>query len=619
MPSHPRVFGASPFHTDGELLALRFAPDGSLWSVEEPGVLRHWDLGTSQQTGWQELGEPAALWCFSGAAHFVAGGSDELAIWETATGQLRTCWSQPSWVTALAFQPGGLLLASGHDDGIVRLWHHAISRLAYELRPPIAPSSSQGGAAVSALAFSPDGKTLAVAGEDKSILLWDVTSGEVRGCLKGHADRIPALVWLPDGRRLISAGWDTTARVWDTLRGQPIILLNSHASQVQALAVTPDGRGLACADSSHAVHIWDLDHYETLGVLREHSREVRSLAFSPDGRCLASGGAGRVIHVRKAADSARGEDSADPLLARTCLAVSPNGRRLASLGTGTALRVWDTQTAEPVVELEDAPLLRAFAASPDGRWFAGSVARPEGPQPDRATLFLWHADTGRRRRLLEGQAAPITVLAFSPDARQLASAGLRSSDVWLWDVASGEPLVLPDVVEGCSVEALAFQPQASTRETRLLAVGGIDWLASRGPEGHIALWDLAQREIVAILPGGSGGLAFHPAGRLLAAATLEQSIAIWDVDARQQRQELTGHLDEVTCVAYSPDGRLLASGSDDRTLRLWDSETGAPLGLAELDTQIKALAFALDGGAIFTGNGTTSCYQLDLHDLLTSR
>jgi WD40 repeat protein len=615
-PFRPRVFGANPFHTDGELLALRFAPDGSLWSVEEPGVLRHWDLASRQQTGWHELGEPSALWCFSGTANFVAAGSDELSIWETATGELRSCWPQPSWVTALAFQPGGLLLASGHDDGVVRLWHHASRRLAFELRGPIAPSGSVGGAAISALAFSPDGKTLAVAGEDKSILLWDVASGEVRGCLIGHTDRIPALTWLPDGRRLVSAGWDATARVWDTSNGGPIILLNSHIGQVQVLAVTPDGRQLACADASHAVHLWDTDAYRTLAVLHDHSCEVRGLAFSPDGRCLASGGAGRVIHVGDAADTAERPDAADPLLARTCLFVSGEGRRLASLATCTTLRVWDIQTSEPVVELEDAPLLRAFAASADGHWFAGSVCRPEGPEPDRSTLLLWDAESGRRRRLLEGQAAPITVLAFSPDGSLLATAGLRSSDVWLWDAASGEPFILPDVVAGCSVEALAFQPAANGKEPRLLAIGGIDWLAPRGPEGCIAMWDLAQHKTVAILSGGSVSLAFHPSGRQLAAATLMQSISIWDMDSRQQQHELIGHLDEVTCVAYSPDGRHLASGSDDRSLRLWDAESGEPRGLVELDTQVKALAFAPDGRSIFTGNGNTSCYQLDVGGFL---
>jgi WD40 repeat protein len=602
-PFRARVFGASPFHTDGELLALRFAADGTLWSIEEPGVLRHWDLSTRQQTGWHELGGPAGLWVFSPAAQYIAAGSDEVSIWQTETGELRACWPQPSWVTALAFQPNGLLLASGHDDGTVRLWDYTSQTEVHQFR---------GGATVSALAFSPDGRTLAVAREDKNISLWNTISGEPCGQLIGHTDRIPALAWLPDGQRLVSAGWDTTARLWDTTTCQPIILLNTHASQVHALAITPDGQRLACTDSADAVHIWDLNRHRPLLVLRDHTSEVRSLAFSPDGQALASGGAGRVIHIWNAREGTEGRDAAESLLARTCLAVSPDGRRLASLGTGTHLRVWDVATTRPVLELDDSPILRSFAASADGRWFAGSLARPEGHEADRTTLVLWRADTGRRERILDGQAAPITVLSFNPDSTLLASAGLRSSDVWLWDVPSGEPqLILTGAVEGCSIEALAFHPAG-----QLLAVGGIDWLAPRGAEGQIALWDLVERRSLAVLPGGSSSLTFHPSGRYLAAATLTQTIQLWDVATQKQRLELAGHLDAVTCVAYSPDGRWLASGSDDRTVRLWDPDSGMQRGLVELDTQIKALAFAPDGRSLFTGNGTTSCYQLDARQLL---
>jgi WD40 repeat protein len=614
----PRVFGARPFHTDGELLALRFAPDGSLWSVEEPGVLRHWDLGARQQLCWHELGDPAAIWSFSSSAHYIAAGSDELCLWETSDGELRACWPQASWVTALAFQPGGLLLASGHDDGSVRLWDHAGGRLAYELRPPLSPSGSGKDLAVSAVAFSVDGRKLAVAAEDRSIVVWDLTSGEMTGRLLGHTDRIPALAWHPDGRRLISAGWDATARVWDAVANLPLILLNSHAAQVHVLALTPDGQRLACADSASAVHLWAMGPYRTLAVQRDHARELRCLAFSPDGQSLASGGAGRVIHVWNASHQPAAQARVNGFLAcaagwyqRTCLAVSPDGRRLASLGNGTTLRVWNTATAEPVLELEDAPLLRAFAASADGRWFAGSVvpraASASDGEPDRNTLFLWRADSGRRERLLPGQAAPITVLAFHPESTLLATAGLRSGDVWLWTVPHGEPLLLPDVVVGCSVEALAFHPQG-----RLLAIGGVDWLAPRGAEGRIVLWDLLKRQAVALLPTGTCSMAFDPSGRRLAAATLTQSIVIWDVAAQQQAGEWIGHLDAVTSVAYSPDGRWLASGSDDRTLRLWDADTGQLCGLVELDTQIKALTFAPDGRSLFTGNGTTSCYQIDV-------
>src|ERR1700738_2726930 len=82
-----RVFGVHPFHTDGDLLALAFAPDGGLWSVEEPGVLRHWDVRARRQLDWHHFEDLATLWCFSPGARHVASASDDLSVWEAATGE----------------------------------------------------------------------------------------------------------------------------------------------------------------------------------------------------------------------------------------------------------------------------------------------------------------------------------------------------------------------------------------------------------------------------------------------------------------------------------------------------------------------------------------------------
>ena len=69
--------------------------------------------------------------------------------------------------------------------------------------------------------------------------------------------------------------------------------------------------------------------------------------------------------------------------------------------------------------------------------------------------------------------------------------------------------------------------------------------------------------------------------------------------------------------ALSPDGKLIATSSD-RGVQFWDAVTGKQLGAVELDTQVKALAFAPDGNTLFTGNGNASCYQIELSRLASA-
>jgi WD40 repeat protein len=64
-------------------------------------------------------------------------------------------------------------------------------------------------------------------------------------------------------------------------------------------------------------------------------------------------------------------------------------------------------------------------------------------------------------------------------------------------------------------------------------------------------------------------VAFSPDGRLLASASDDKTVWLWDPATGQHRRTLTGHAGPVRSVAFSPDGRLLASAGDDGTVRLW--------------------------------------------------
>jgi WD40 repeat protein len=590
-----RVFGDLRFHTDGDLLALIFTSPEILWSVEEPGVLREWNVATGQPLGSAFLSDLETLWCFSGEGRILVSASDEVSLWDRDAGKLVKTLPQPSWVTAVAVRAQPAQIATGHDDGVVRIWDPAANRQVHEFAGHDQP--------IGALAYSPDGNRLASAGEDRIIRVWEVDSGRLLGTLSKHTDRIGAVAWHPEGRMLVSAAWDRTARLWDTTTFEPIILLNTHADQVTALALSPDGSLLACADSANSIHIWDPVTAKERHVLHEHQNEIRCLAFSSDSRRLGSGGADRIIHLWDPREggllSGRGQSACQ----RTHLAVVHDGKRLASTCGGVRVGVWDIASGQPSGQPAGSHHPEILVGSCDGRWLAGGQGKE---------ILLWDAATGQLNTTLEGQAGNVAALAFAPDCTTLASASDTDGTVWLWNVVTREPvLVIPMAADACTVETLAFHPQEP-----FLAAGGIDWLATGGSDGAVSVWDVVRRQLVGTFRRGTRVIAFHPAGRWLAAVSLDESICVWDLQSGELALDLTGHTDTVTCVAYRPDGAWLVSGSEDRTLRFWNVGSGELATVQTLDTPIKAVVFSVDGRYLFTGNGNTTSYQLDVQAML---
>src|SRR5262245_5897770 len=183
-----RTFGEPLFHTESEVLALKYAPDDTLWTVEEAGVLRHW-AADGRLLDREFLSDIEDVWAFNRDASLLASGTNEIAIWNTSKGSEVSRVATESWVTTIAFSPDGKLLASGHDDGKITLW----------TVPTLSPAGELAGhdEAVSALTFSADGLQLTSSADDHKIRVWDVRSKNRVREWRGHTDRVPGLAWHP--------------------------------------------------------------------------------------------------------------------------------------------------------------------------------------------------------------------------------------------------------------------------------------------------------------------------------------------------------------------------------------------------------------------------------------
>jgi len=105
--------------------------------------------------------------------------------------------------------------------------------------------------------------------------------------------------------------------------------------------------------------------------------------------------------------------------------------------------------------------------------------------------------------------------------------------------------------------------------------------------------------------------------RLMASASADNTIGLWDVSSGRELRALSGHKGWVKCVGFSPDGRLLASGSNDKTIKIWDVATGTELHSLEGHTApIESIAFSADGRLIASGGADNS---VKLWDVTTGR
>ncbi|MEG4070381.1 CHAT domain-containing protein [Microcoleus sp. Pol11C2] len=98
-------------------------------------------------------------------------------------------------------------------------------------------------------------------------------------------------------------------------------------------------------------------------------------------------------------------------------------------------------------------------------------------------------------------------------------------------------------------------------------------------------------------------ISFSPNGKLLATASSDHTVKLWDTSTGKEIHTLSGHTDSVNAVRFSPNGKLLATASDDKTVKLWDTSTGKQINtLSGHTASVYLVSFSPNGKLLVTGN-----------------